>query len=504
MKTAIIIGGGIGGLHTAALLGKEGYRVTVLEKHVQAGGGLHTFRRGNLEFETGIHCISGLQEGGTLRQLYTYLGIFGQLRYKLLDEIAFDTLYIKNEQVRYAVGRGKKHFMEEWSRRFPESADEIRRYTEALYAVAEKFYLCNMRLPHPEDQTLFEDEDVIRPVGDFIAHYISHPRLRQLMAYNNALYAGEHDTTPAYVHAIVSRFYIEGAARFVGGSRQLADALCGLIGQQEGEVVTREEVRHIEVENKEVRYIETAAGRRYAADLYISAIHPSATVRLIDASQLSKAYRQRMMNLKNSYSSFILYVTFKPDSFPYLNTNLYCIDDADDVWKLADCPFDRWPLGLMAMSSPDTTGNELYTRKLIINSPMKYDVFRPYETSFHGHRPDGYKALKKACEARLLRSFLRYFPQAEGCIESYFSATPLTIRDFTGSPEGSLYGIVKDVRSLELSHTAPHTKIRNLFLTGQNINLHGILGTPLNALITVAAVTGGIEPLIKKIQQVNN
>lgn len=504
MKTAIIIGGGIGGLHTAALLGKEGYRVTVLDKHVQAGGGLHTFRRGDQEFETGIHCISGLQEGGVLRQLYTYLGIIDQLRYKLLDESAFDTLYIKNEQVRYAVGRGKKHFIEEWSRHFPEAAEEIRRYTDALYAIAEKFYLCNMRLPQPEDRNLFEDEDVVRPVGDFIAHYISHPRLRQLLAYNNALYAGEQNTTPAYVHAIVSRFYIEGAARFVGGSRQLADALSGLIGRLYGEVITREEVTHIEVQDKEVRFVETAGGRRYTADLYISALHPSATVRLIDASQLSKAYRRRILNLKNSYSSFVLYVTFKPDSFPYVNSNLYCIDEADDVWSLADCPFERWPLGLMAMSSPDTPGDEAYTRKLIINSPLKYDMFRPYENSYHGHRPPGYEALKKNCETRLLRCFLRYFPEAEGCIESYFSATPLTIRDFTGSPEGSLYGIVKDVRSLELSHTAPHTKIRNLFLTGQNINLHGILGTPLNALITVAAITGGIEPLIEKIQQANN
>lgn len=504
MKTVLIIGAGIGGLHAAALLGKEGYQVTVLDKHVRAGGGLHTFRRGSLEFETGMHCISGLQEGGVLRQLYTYLGIFNQLSYKLLDEKAFDTLYLQNEQIRYTVSRGKEQFIESWSRQFPESSEEIRRYTDALYAIAEKFYLCNMRLPRPEDRNLFEDEDVVRPVGDFIARYIRHPRLRQLMAYNNALYAGQPETTPAYVHAIVSRFYIEGAARFVGSSRQLAEALCGAIRRMQGNVLTQEEAIRIEVADKQVRYVETARGHRYTADIYISALHPSATVRLIDPSQLGKAYRTRMMSLKNSYSSFILYLTLKPGCFPYRNTNLYCIDKADDIWNLASSSFERWPLGLMAMSAPETTGDELYTRKLIINSPMRYDLFRPFEGSLHGHRPPEYETLKKEYETRLLRAFLRYFPEAEGCIDSYFSATPLTIRDFTGSPEGSLYGIVKDVRTLELSHTAPHTKIRNLFLTGQNINLHGILGTPLNAMITVAAITGGIEPLIEKVRQANH
>ena len=52
----IIIGGGLGGLTTGALLAKEGLRVIVLEKNAVIGGGLQTFRRGNIEFETGMHC----------------------------------------------------------------------------------------------------------------------------------------------------------------------------------------------------------------------------------------------------------------------------------------------------------------------------------------------------------------------------------------------------------------------------------------------------------------
>jgi all-trans-retinol 13,14-reductase len=91
------------------------------------------------------------------------------------------------------------------------------------------------------------------------------------------------------------------------------------------------------------------------------------------------------------------------------------------------------------------------------------------------------------------------FPNIEEQIDSYFSATPLTIKDYTGSKEGSLYGYVKDYNHLECSHLSPFTKINNLFLAGQNINLHGILGVPLNSIMTVGAVMGDINSIIEKI-----
>lgn len=38
----IIIGGGLGGLFTGAILSKEGFHVTILEKNSIIGGGLQT------------------------------------------------------------------------------------------------------------------------------------------------------------------------------------------------------------------------------------------------------------------------------------------------------------------------------------------------------------------------------------------------------------------------------------------------------------------------------
>lgn len=40
MRTALVIGGGLGGLFTGAILSKEGFKVTVVEKNFTIGGGL--------------------------------------------------------------------------------------------------------------------------------------------------------------------------------------------------------------------------------------------------------------------------------------------------------------------------------------------------------------------------------------------------------------------------------------------------------------------------------
>ena len=50
---AIVVGSGIGGLTTAALMAKAGKKVLVLEQHDRAGGCTHTFVEQGFEFDIG-------------------------------------------------------------------------------------------------------------------------------------------------------------------------------------------------------------------------------------------------------------------------------------------------------------------------------------------------------------------------------------------------------------------------------------------------------------------
>jgi all-trans-retinol 13,14-reductase len=69
-------------------------------------------------------------------------------------------------------------------------------------------------------------------------------------------------------------------------------------------------------------------------------------------------------------------------------------------------------------------------------------------------------------------------------IEDYWTSTPLTYLCYTGTPEGSMYGVAKDINLGPAGRIHHRTRVPNLLLTGQNINSHGILGVLVGTMVT--------------------
>ena len=82
---ALIIGGGLGGLTTAAMLSKEGLSVCILEQHFVIGGCLQSFKRDGRILDTGMHYVGSMSEGQILHQYFKYLGIVDSLRLQKSD-----------------------------------------------------------------------------------------------------------------------------------------------------------------------------------------------------------------------------------------------------------------------------------------------------------------------------------------------------------------------------------------------------------------------------------
>lgn len=485
-QNVVIIGGGLGGLFTGAILAKEGLHVTVLEKNATIGGGLQTFRRFGEVFDTGMHVIGGLQPGGNIWSICRYLGILDQVSIRDVDAEGMDHLYFSEDQRHYVIPKGREAFVSTLATQFPEEADGLQRYVDAIFALSEEVDLFYLR--PARTGMVSHSEAFLTAADDLIARYIRDERLRSILAYMNPLYGGRGQQTPAYVHAIISVLYINGTSRFVGGSSHFADLLAEVITKQGGEVVTGDGVEWIEVQERQVQYVKTRKGRTYQADWYISDVHPCTLIRLMDQKALPKSYRERLDSIPNAYSAFSLYVKMKPDTFPYMNYSEYYMTRYADIWQFGDSE-KPWPLGFMLMTPPEPEQGP-YSRKVLVTAPMTFDHVRRWEDTTTGHRGADYEAWKQEMADRLLTQVEELHPGFREQMMAVNTSSPLTIRDYYGVKEGAISGFSKDCRNITLSMVPVVTKVRNLLLTGQNNNLHGFCGVPLTAILTCEAILG--------------
>ena len=496
-QTVIIIGAGIGGLFCGAILSKEGYRVKVFEQHTKIGGGLHQFIRNGVEFETGMHVIGAFHPSGVLYRICSYLGIMGQLDIMPLDDDCYELLHLGDDKKKYAIPKGGKQFVEKLGKQFPEEKENIKRYLDAVYHICSKVKLYNLK--YPDDNHLRQFEEFNISVGDFINSFTENERLRTIMAFNNPLYAGDRVRTPAYIHALISKFYLEGASRFVGGSAQLADALTNVITEAGGEVLAGNGVAHIEIEDQKVQFIKTVKGEEHTGDFYISSIHPSSLFKLLDRDKIQKSYWKRIDSIPNSYSAFSLYIIFKPESFRFFNYTYYYLENEEATWQHENYTEETWPRGMMFITPPIKDQGE-FAEKMIVNCIMKFETVKQWENTFTGKRGTDYEDFKKRYENKIIDKLEKIYPDIRSCIKKVYSSSPLTIRDYYNQVDGALYGVKKDCTQMALSHIPVRTKLSNLLLTGQNINLHGILGVPLTAINTCAELVG-INYLIDRINE---
>ncbi|MBU0764693.1 MAG: NAD(P)/FAD-dependent oxidoreductase [Bacteroidetes bacterium] len=490
----VIAGSGLGGLITGLILSKEGYKVCVLEQHHQIGGCLQTFVREGCIFDTGMHYFGSYGEGQILNRYFKYLGIREKLKVTRLGEDAFDIISFKGKDYKYASGF--ERFIDTLSGYFPAERQGILKYTDKLKEVCNNMNLYTLR--EFENYELIESNYITQNAWAFIRSCTDNDDLCHLLAGLNGLYAGIPGKTPLYLHALINHFLIDGAWRFVDGSGQLARVLADGIRSNGGDVLTRSKVTRFGFENEELTYVVLANGERVSGKYFVSNIHPATTLTMCDTPKIRKAYRNRITTIENTISSFSLYCVLKEGSLPYMNYNYYYCD-ADSIWLAGRHRPGATPEGYL-LFTPATSKSDRWADSMTVICYMSYDEVKQWEHTTVEKRGPGYVAFKQRKAEELLDIVEKRFPDIRSHIKSRYTSTPLTYRDYTGTIRGSLYGVMKDCNDPVKSYISVRTKVPNLFLTGQNISLHGILGVTIGAVQTSAELCG-INYLIKKISE---
>jgi all-trans-retinol 13,14-reductase len=484
----VIIGSGLGGLVCGALLSRNGYRVAIFEKNKQIGGCLQTYARDKAVIDSGVHYIGGLGEGKNLNKIFRYLGILDKLKLQRMDMEGFDHIAFGDDPATYRLAQGYDNFVQELLKAFPGERRALEEYCHTMKDVCRRFPLYNLRTG-----SYNEKQEVLGiSASAYFKQLTANERLQNVLAGNNLLYAGVKDKTPFYVHALVVNSYIEDAWRCVDGGSQIGKWLSRAIIEKGGVIYRNTPVKQIIGEGNQVAHILLEDGRQVKATHYISNLHPHQTLEMTDSDLIRGAYRSRISRLENAIGPF-----------PYLNHNYY-YHQTNDAWAGTDYHTANWPLtyGLFASVS---SRHMPYTDTISVLTYMRYEEMAPWQHTFNTtsvEQPRGadYEAFKQTRAEQLLDVVSQRFPELREQMYSYYSATPLSFRDYLGTGDGSLYGIQKDYKDALRTMIPQRTKLTNLYLTGQNLNLHGILGVTISAVMTSGEILG-LDWLIEQINR---
>ena len=480
----VIIGGGMSGLVCAYILSKEGKNVIVLEKNSQLGGGLQIFSRDKTLFETGVHYVGGLEEGQALNQIFKYLDLMKNIQIKKMDTDGYDRIHFGNEKKYYLLAQGYDKFITNLVQDFPNQEKEIKRYCDKIKSICKEFPLYNLR-----DQNSYPvSNEEVESVDEVIEEIISDKRLRNVLAAQNILYAGQKGVTPFYIHALIINSYIESSWRFVNGSSQVAKYLSKSIKSLGGKVWRKAEVSHANVLDKKTQSVTLKDGTIIEGHYFISSLHPTETIKIMGEKHFKKLYKKRIEKIKNSVSAFGLHICFKKNSFPCLNHNIYHFSDEKYVWGSENYKTENWPKALFICFHP-LKNNSQFADGCSVIAYMNFNDIKEWENTHSTHfnlkeRGEDYKKFKNKCEAKIIKTLQQMYPDIEENIKSVHSSSPLTLRDYNAAPFGTMYGFQKDKKHPLQSYIHTKTNIKNLYLTGQSVNLHGVLGVTISALIT--------------------
>ena len=514
----VVVGSGLGGLQCGYILSKHGMKVCVLEKNSQPGGCIQSFRRGKYIFDTGFHYVGGLDKGEPLNRLFNYFGLMDLPWYRM-DEDAFDEVVIDGKS--YMFANGYERFAETLSEHFPHQRENLRRYTTFLKNVSDNTF---SSFEKKSIGDVYEASLFAKSAYDYLTSTIDDPLLRNVISGTSMKLELNPQTLPLYVFAQINSSFIQSAWRLRGGGSLIADSLIKSIEANGGMVRMKAEVtRFVEEDGKivavevngvsknnsedssdkivayrqddaQVRVSSSNDTERIEADYYIANTHPAVALSLITESNIIRnIYRKRISSMKNTFGFFTANIALKENTIPYLNRNVY-VSKTGDMWQYADYKPENINTYVLASSKVPENGSQ-YTRNIDILTPMYKEEVEQWKDTTIGRRGSDYISYKNQKTEACLNLVSEYIPGLKGVdpkdmIENIYTSTLLSYRDYTGTPHGSAYGLRKDYDQLMTTLLSPRTPEPNLFLTGQNLNLHGVLGVSMTSFFTCAEILG--------------
>lgn len=519
---AIVIGSGMGGLTTAALLSKcFKKRVLVLEQHFKAGGFTHEFqRKGKFHWDVGLHYVGEMAPGSLARSAFDYLSE-GRLDWQKMPDTFEKFVY---PDFTFPVSADPKKYLADLSEQFPSEAAAIRQYFKDIgkassWVITHAFLeVIPPGIRHLVGALVSGDEKLAKETTQ---HYLNRnfkdPRLKALLMSQWGDYGLPPSKSNFGIHSVVVEHYLNGAWYPVGGSGAIAKSLIPTIERAGGAVMVRQKVIEIVVaagKAKGVKVQQTAnpSSRKqseeeifYPAPVVISDAGAYNTfLKLIPEhvalpERDALRYRRGADNAKSTIVTLYLGLKENPQKLGFHGENhwiyrTYDHEHVDDISILKETDTAAVPdvytscyLTFPSLKDPMAKG---HTAEIITDAD--YDFFEQWAHHDWRKRGKQYEDLKLNIVTALIQIVEKHYPGFQDLIEYQELATPLTFQHFVDNQQGEIYGAPFTANRFDQTWTRAKTSIINLYLTGADTFTPGVVGAMWGGTKAAGLVQGSL------------
>ena len=500
---AIIIGSGIGGLCSAALLGLKGKRVLVLEKHFKIGGWTHTFKRGKYEWDVGIHYIGQVNKThSVVRRLFDLISD-NKLEWSKMDD-NYDRIIFPERS--YDLVAPRQRFIDDMISYFPKEESAILTYMDLLDDVAKtsRAYFGQKALSgfigavsYPfMTKKFFKYSD--RTTLDVLSSLTSDPKLISVLTGQ----WGDHGLPPAQssfaMHAFVARHYLDGGNYPTGTSRRIAETVSDLIEKNDGILAVNAGVDRIKIENGKAVGVVMENGDIIEAKHIISNAGVVNTNKSLLPNEIpiSSRMAERLTTVQQTKSYVCLHLGLNRSAkdLALKNTNLWIYPGYDHDKSVEDYINDQsadFPVLYVSFpSAKDEEWDQKHPNSATMEAITlsRWSWYNKWENLEWKKRGELYENEKDKLTERILGVVFKHVDGIKDHIDYKELSTPLTVRDLANYPKGEMYGIDHSPKRFRQKWLRPRSDVEGLFYTGQDITTVGVSSALFSGLITASAV----------------
>ncbi|WP_036839728.1 phytoene desaturase family protein [Pleomorphomonas oryzae] len=490
-----VVGGGLGGLVSAALLADAGLKVIVAEQHVIPGGFCqhwvrkvrHAGAMRAFRFDGGLHDFSGVRDGGTITELLARLGI--RLDWVRVGHSSWrDGASVK-------VPQDWREYVRSLGEEFPGSAEGIAALFDTIRKVGEEMRSlgkgnCGVPMP-PETASAalaFQRDNptamawMNKPFRDMLEAFVPDEAARRALSSLTGYLTDKAGELTVGNMAPIFGYYFYGGFYPKGGSGTVSEALADAIRQRGGEVLLRAPVRSILVEAGRAAGIELEDGRRIKARAVISNADLKATcLKLLPEGALPDDFRRRMLEAEPAASAFMVHLGL--DMQPDVSVMGRVVGE------------DGLAVGVISATVADPTGAPEGYGTLTLLTLVPQSEAATWFAGSDDDDPDfealrasnSYIDRKAAVGDRMIAAASRLVPGLADHIVLREDASPVTFARYDRASGGAIYGLARGDRL-----TGSQTPLPGLYVAGSGNMGPGAEAAFISGARTADAIVPGI------------